>query len=194
MRFDEGSASCVVHTFKEGMLSAVAHDLKVKVGRFTIDIDGLESGAPGAVRASFDTTSLRVVCAMKNGSEQPALLSDGDRRKIEQTMAESVLQPARWPTARYEVTALPGASEWVQSGVGALSLEGRLTLAGVERPLACAVRRERDAWVVEAELDQTRFGIKPFTAALGTLRVRPVVRVRVEVPHPGPVVPDRPGP
>ncbi len=123
---------------------------------------------------------------MKNGSEQPSLLGDGDRRKIEQSMRESVLQTARWPTARYEVAALPGASEWVKSEGGALTLDGRLTLAGVERPLACAVRREREGWVAEAEVDQTAFGIRPFTAALGTLRVRPVVRVRVTIPQASP--------
>ncbi|RYE92483.1 MAG: hypothetical protein EOO75_06600 [Myxococcales bacterium] len=188
MRFDEGSASCLVYTFKEGMLSAVAHDLKVRVGRFTIEIDGLEAGAPSALRASFETGSLRVECSMKNGSEQPGQPGDGDRRKIEQAMSESVLQPGRWPVARYEVSELPGASEWVKTEAGALVLDGRLTLAGVERPLGCAVRRERGAWVVEAEVNQTHFGIRPFTAALGTLRVKPVVRVRVEVPYavPGP--------
>ena len=180
MRFDEGSASCLVFTFKEGMLSAVAHDLKIRVGRFSIEVDGLESGTPTALRASFETGSLRVECAMKDGAERPGLLGDGDRRKIEQVMANSVLHPARWPTARYEAAALLGVSEWLQAREGVVSLAGRLQLCGVERELACEVQYEAGAKVVEVELHQPDFGIRPFSAALGTLRIKPNVRVRVE--------------
>ena len=37
--FDQQSATCQVFTYKEGLLSAVGHDLKINVGRFTVDVD-----------------------------------------------------------------------------------------------------------------------------------------------------------
>lgn len=46
-RLDASSADCFVFTYKEGLLSAVAHDLKLRVTRFTIDTEG------DAVRAEF---------------------------------------------------------------------------------------------------------------------------------------------
>src|SRR4051812_4209200 len=46
MRIDPASAECLVYTFKEGLLSAVAHDLKIRVERFEIEVTPGEGGAP----------------------------------------------------------------------------------------------------------------------------------------------------
>ena len=53
-RYDASSAKVLVFTFKEGLLSAAAHDLKLEVTKFTVDVEGT------SVRAEFDATSLRV--------------------------------------------------------------------------------------------------------------------------------------
>lgn len=172
MRFDENNAECLVFTFKEGMLSAIAHDLKLRVGRFTIDAEADASGEGGQLTATFDPASLQVVCSMKDGAERHDQISDGDKRKITQSISDEVLHPTRFNQVKF-----------VSSKVTGERVEGKLTLHGVERPLTVNSRREGERHVAEIDLTVTDFGIKPFTAALGTLRVKPTVRVRISIPR-----------
>ena len=60
LRYDQNTAECFVYTYKEGVLAAVAHDLKLRVGAFWFTVDPQDS----AVSASFDPNSIEVVCAM----------------------------------------------------------------------------------------------------------------------------------
>src|SRR5688572_26093243 len=115
-RYDATQADCLVFTFKEGLLSPMAHDLKIRVTSFTIEID-----ASRAVKATFDTTSLRVVCARRDGVDEAGLLGDADRRKIEANIVNDVLQARRHPEVLFESTA-------IQARDGGFRIEGRLTL------------------------------------------------------------------
>lgn len=69
-RFDASRADCHIFTFKEGLLSAVAHDLKLRVGRFEVQVES----EPWSVSARFEVASLEVVCAMKEGREDASIL------------------------------------------------------------------------------------------------------------------------
>src|SRR5262245_20065842 len=102
MRFDQNNAECLVFSFKEGMLSAIAHDLKIRVGRFVVEVEGVEAGAPSKITGVFEASSLQVLCAMKDGAERHDSLGDDDKKKIEKTMADEVLKPAKFPQVRFE--------------------------------------------------------------------------------------------
>jgi hypothetical protein len=169
VHLDATTAECLVFTFKEGLLSAFAHDLKIRVTRFVIDVD--ETGRVGEAR--FDAHSLRVVSAMQDGVESPDTLSDDDKRQIERNIVHDVLAGERHPEIRYVATAAVERDE-------ALDIDGRLTLHGVERPLAARARRDADRYVAEIWLHQPDFGIRPYSALLCALRVKPDVLVRVE--------------
>lgn len=169
--YDATTATCQVFTFKEGVLSAVAHDLRLRVERFTIDLDE----AAGTVQATFSAGSLRVDCAMKNGREDFDALSDRNRREIEGNIVDDVLHAKRHPEIVFRSTKLAGEGNERR-------LEGTLSLHGAERPLRVTARRQAGQWVAEVELGQPDFGIKPYSAMLGTLKVQPIVRVRVSVP------------
>lgn len=171
MRFNPNNAECLIFTFKEGMLSAVAHDLKIRVEHFEIDVEGLETGAVSKIEGHFDTESLRVVCARKNGEDLPRALSDGDRKKIEQNILEDVLPPKRAKKATFRSTKVDGNR-----------IEGTLSLNGVERPLRFEAKRTASHTTVDIEIHQPDFEIKPYTAALGTLRVNPTLQVHVVLP------------
>lgn len=169
--YDATTSTCHVFTFKEGVLSAVAHDLRIRVERFTIDVDE----AAGTVRATFSASSLRVDCAIKHGREDFDALSDRNRREIEDDIVGDVLHARRYP----EIVLRSGRIE----GEGDVRhIEGTLSLHGTERPLRATARREAGRWVAEVELRQPDFGIKPYSAMLGTLKIQPIVRVRVSVP------------
>ncbi len=162
-------AECLVFTFKEGLLSKVAHDLKIRVTSFQLSVD------ESAVKGSFDPTSLQVVCARRDGQDDQNALSDGDKAKIEQNIRKDVLEAKRHG-------AITFASTEVSRNGDHATVRGDLTLHGVTRAISARVTREEDWWTTEVRLHQPDFGIKPFTAMLGTLKVQPDVRVQLRVP------------
>lgn len=176
---DATTATCHVFTFKEGVLSAVAHDLRIRVEQFSLAIDE----ATGAIEGRFSAASLRVDCAMKGGREDFDALSDRNKREIEGNIVGEVLHAQRYPEIVFRSTKTEGGREGGREGEGdERRIEGVLSLHGTERPLRATARRQGGRWVAEVELRQPDFGIKPYSAMLGTLKVQPTLRVRVSVP------------
>jgi polyisoprenoid-binding protein YceI len=165
MRFDEKAAECLVFTFKEGLLSPLGHDLKLHVTRFVVEV----ADDRIAVEARFDAASLRVQAAMVDGRE--AQVSARDRRSIESTIVEEILRARRFPEIVFRSTA-----------VTPNELRGALTLVGRTRDVVCKHEVEGGRHVATARLHQPDFGIAPYSAMLGTLRIRPDVLVRVSLP------------
>ena len=164
--FDASSAECLVFTYKDGILASIAHDLEIRVERFDLDIDE----APLAVRARFDATSLKVVRAL-TGS-----LTASDHHKIEQTIVDEVLHAHEHPAILFASSAVTPEGEGFR-------VTGELTLHGRTRPLAFLAAPEGDRMAVTVPVHQPDFGIKPFSAMLGALKVKPDVTVRASVPR-----------
>lgn len=170
-RATEKDAECRVYTFKEGLLSAVAHDLELRVERFWLEWDEARTRIEG----SFDGASLRVLHAMKEGAPNPSALSSRDKTKIESNIADDVLEVKRFSAIRFV------SSTVVPEGEGFV-VRGTLELHGQKREIEARVVREGERYVSEVVLDQEAFGITPYRAMMGTLRIKPDVRVRVSVP------------
>jgi polyisoprenoid-binding protein YceI len=162
-----------VLVFREGLLSAVAHDLFVRVTALEIAVDL----GPPAVTARLDASSLRVVSAMRDGRALPDALAPADVRKIEATIASEILRAPRFPEIHF-------ASTEVRPTPGGYEVRGALTLGGATRPLVLSVRREGGGLATETTIHQPDFGIVPYRAMLGTLRVKPDVVVRAFAPAP----------
>lgn len=163
--------TCEVLTRREGVLSAVGHDLRIRATRSAWAVDV----ARGALTASVETASLQVACAMKHDRDDAGALSDSDRQMIDRAMRDDVLEVRRFPEIRVEAS-------FERSGDRA-KVKGRVTLRGVERPFEAEASRDGEWWAAACTLDQTDFGIRPYTAMLGALKVRRevVVRVRLRV-------------
>ena len=97
---DASQAEVFVYTFKDGALSALAHDLKIKVTRLELD-----AGAD-AVTATFDAAALRVVCPRKHGVDNPGLLPTVIYGEIEKNIVKDVLEAAGANEAPVEKEAL----------------------------------------------------------------------------------------
>jgi polyisoprenoid-binding protein YceI len=99
---------------------------------------------------------------------------DDDRANVEQTIDDEVLkrQDISFRSTRVEQTA------------DGLSVTGELTLRGTTRPvafeLAVADGRVRGTAVVK----QTEWGMKPYTALFGALKVADEVRVEIDAALP----------
>ena len=166
----ESGATCFVFTYKEGLLSAVAHDLKLSVTAFSIELaDDLSR-----VEATLDARSLRVVCTMHDG-HPGAPPGDRDRASIEKNVVDDVLAARKFPDIRF-------ASSVVRRDAERATVEGALTLHGKTRNLTVQAVVVDGEWVARVRLQQPDFGIRPYSAMLGTLRVRAEVDVEVRLP------------
>lgn len=169
--YDATQAHIRVFTFKEGMLSALAHDLKIEVTRAVVEVDA----AAKTVTAEIAADSLRVVTVMKKGQEARDELGPDHFKKIEKAIVDDVLHASKHPKIRFTSTA-------VREQDGGLAIEGNLELHGRSRPIAFAARRIGDAWVAQLELHQPDWGVTPYSAMMGTLKVKPTLQVSLSVP------------
>jgi hypothetical protein len=161
-------ARCFVYTYRDGVLSRVGHDLKLQVADWHLDIDG------EALVARFSTASLKVVCAWREGQEDHRALSASDKRSIEDNIRKDVLKVRRYPEVDFEGT-------YRLDGEDRAHIEGEVEILERKKQLHLSARREDDEWVLRTQLDQHEFGIKPFRAFLGALRIVPVLDVEIRV-------------
>jgi YceI-like domain len=170
-RFDAANSKCRISTRREGMLSAVGHDLEIDVSSYSIEIED----GPLRVRARFDASSLRVLGAVEHGRLRHDKLSQRDRDQIDRQIADEVLDSGAHPYIEFT------SSEIEPDREGHL-IRGELRIRGTTRSLRVAARRVPAGLEVHATIHQPDFGIKPFRALGGTLRVHPDVRVHITTP------------
>ena len=167
--YDQTRAECLVYAFKEGLLAAVGHDVKLRVGKFSVESDG------ATLKGTFDPASVATVTAMRQGSENPGALSDKDKRTIDGYLRDDILHPRRFPKIEFRSTEIEAEDDgW--------NVEGDLTLHGRTRKVKGRVERRGDRLVGRVRVHQPDFGIEPFRAMLGTLKIQPTVEVELSVP------------
>ena len=171
---DQSRGECFVFTYKEGLLSPVAHDLRLRAERWSLAWDP----SAGSIDGRFDAASLVVDVVMREGQPAPGVLDAKDRAKIAKTIRDDVLASARYPEIRFRATLPAGPA----AGQSAGALAGELTMHGATRKLSVTLKQDGASWVAEARLHQPDWGVKPYSAMFGTLKVKPEVQVRVSVP------------
>ncbi len=168
--FEPEQSDCFVHVYREGALAAVGHDLRLRVTGFRIEI-----GGEPAVRAEFRADSLRVVGVLRGGGVDEEEPSPRDRREIEENVRRDILEAGRYPVMTFRSRSVARSGEEVR-------IAGRLDLHGVVRDIEFPVRWEAGRAVARVRIHQPDFGIRPFRALLGALRVKPDVLVEAIVP------------
>jgi polyisoprenoid-binding protein YceI len=157
-----------VFTYKEGLLSRVAHDLRLHVEPRGIHV--LRSG--DEVSAELDPHALTVDGAMRGAQLDGGALDGRDRAKILDTMRREILSTQRFSKIRFVGTA-------VARGDHELSIDGELELVGVRRPLRFVATREGRRVRARVTLRPSLWGIAPYKALAGAIRLQ--VRVSVEL-------------
>ena len=172
MRYDLGpdNGTLVVRTGRTGTVAKAGHDLLIHV----TDWRGtLVVGDEPSVTLDADATSLKV----REGTGGMMALDDGDLANIEQTIDDEVLR-------RDQVTYR--STEVVPDGDG-LRVAGDLTLQGQTAPLVLDVAVADGMLTAGGVVRQTDFGMKPYSALFGALKVADEVRVSLsaKLPPPG---------
>lgn len=170
------SGKLFVCTYKEGFLSAVAHDLLIEVTSFSVKLQVPAGGIRFAsMEAEIQANSLKVICAMKDGQHRYDLLKEKDKTDIEEATRKDVLHPDKYPVVNFRSTN-------IQEKDGAYHAEGELTLHGVTRPVAFFVKTTTGKDLKgKASLSQKDYGIKPYKALWGTLKVKNEVEITFDL-------------
>ncbi len=148
-----------VHTSAGGLLGMFGHEHDVRAHAFTGTIVyDAQDPSTSRVHVTVLTDSLLVVPA-GDSSDIPA---------ITRAMREQVLHVDRFPEITFSSTA-------VTVHDGTVHVRGDLTIIGRTRPvdMDLALMVTRDTLRVRGTftIKQTAFGIRPYTTALGTIRV-----------------------
>ena len=161
---------------KAGLFSALAHDHEIGVKRFSGRVVVPEVGASGgSLEMEVDATSLEVLD--KNPSEE-------DKKKIFNSMHNEVLESAKHPKIAFKSVSV---NDVKQTGDGAYSfvVNGDLTLRGVTKriavPVAATITPQQLRATGKYTLKQSDYGIKPYSAAGGTVKVKDEIVVNFNI-------------
>jgi hypothetical protein len=152
-------------TFKEGLLARAAHDLRLHVERFSISREGDE------IIARFEPASIVVDGVMHGERLDPHGLGRRDQDKITQTIRDDILRTRQHPNIEFR-----GRLE-----LPALRCVGELTLVGTRRPLTIVGTREPGRVRVSVSLRPSEWGIAPYKALAGAIRLQDRVRVELDL-------------
>ncbi len=153
------------------------HDLVIEVTRWggtvRIDADRIEASI---VEVVAEASSLEV----REGKGGAVPLLATNKSEIRKTI-KKVLGTDQHPEIRFRSSAVVPTED-------GFSVRGNLTIAGVTRPAELAVHVDLDAGrprgTVTTTVVQSEFGITPYSAMFGALKVRDTVEVRAEVELP----------
>ncbi len=160
-------AKLTVRTTRTGAASKAGHNLLIEVTSWNATLQLSDHLADTRLTLSADSQSLRVI----EGSGGIQALGDEDRASIEQTINDEVLKG--------------GVIEFQSMGVelidGGLRVRGELELLGARRPIAFELGLGADGRLTgEATVKQSDWGIKPYSALFGTLKVADEVKIAVD--------------
>ena len=156
-----------VFVAKAGLLSGLAHDHEIGIKSFSgrVVIPALGAGE-GSLQLEIDARSLAVL------DKKP---SEEDRAKIAGSMHNEVLASAQYPKITFKSVSVSDLKPTGATGAS-LILNGDLTLHGVTKriaiPVALTLVDQQLRATGNYTLKQTDYGIKPYSAAGGTVKVK----------------------
>ena len=165
-RFGPDDATLSVRTRRGGAAAKAGHDLLICVTAWqgTLEI-GTDPGQ-ASVELTADATSLRV----REGTGGMQSLGEDDKANIHQTIDDEVLK-------RRDIVFRSTRAE-LAADRSRIAVEGELTLAGATQPIAFDLLIAGDGTLsATAVVTQTRWGMKPYSALFGALKVLDDVEV-----------------
>ncbi len=171
---DARASRFTVQAFATGVLSAMGHSPRIGIRSFGGEVYfNAEAEQANGFRLSMKANSLSVLDD----------ISDKDRKEIEQNMNEQVLETAKYPEIVYEAADV--SVKRLESALFTGTINGKLNFHGVTRnqsiPVRIAVFDEMLRASGEFTLNQSDYGIKPFSIAGGVLKVKDELKFSFEM-------------
>ncbi len=167
-RFGAGQGQLLLHTSRTGLGRRAGHDLTIEATRWS---GRAEVGREQQASVTVATDGLRV--REGHGGLKP--LTERDRGEIVRTMrGEKLLSADAHPTITFRTTSVGRSPD-------GFLLVGELTVAGTTRPLTVTGTVSADGRVRgETTLLQSQWGIRPYSAFLGALKLADEIRIEFD--------------
>ena len=148
-------STITIHVGKAGLFSVAGHEHWVEA---PVSSGIIDDSTPERVEFRVEASKMQVKPDPKTDAKT--------QTEIQKDMQEKVLESARYPqivfwTSRVEKRA---EAQW--------RVDGALTLHGITKEISLPVTRAGDAYTGHTTIRQTDYGIKPVTAAGGTVKVK----------------------
>jgi polyisoprenoid-binding protein YceI len=171
---DASHSKFTVQAFAGGMLSAFGHNPNFAIRDFTGEAElRPESLESASVRLRIPTMSITLQDEIK----------EKDRREMEQTMRQEVLETDKYPEILFESTSI--AANRMGEGQYRLNITGNLTLHGVTKSHSVTALVMFNGDDLRAKGDftllQSNFGIKLVTAVGGALKVKDELKFSFDI-------------
>ena len=166
-RLGPDKCTLAVRTGRAGAAAKAGHDLVIHVTAWEAKLVVADEPAATSMELTADATSLRVI----EGTGGMQALGDDDVASIHQTIDDEILK-------RQDIAF---RSTSVQADGDTLRAQGQLTIVGTTQPVEFdLVGGEGGEVTGTAVVAQTAFGMKPYSALFGALKVKDEVQVVLE--------------
>jgi polyisoprenoid-binding protein YceI len=168
---DDGTLS--IRTGRSGAAAKAGHNLLIRVTSWEATLEVGVDPSESRLTLDADATSLRVL----EGTGGMQALGEEDKASVLQTIDDDVLKREQ---IEFRSTDLQTAA-----GGGRISVKGELKLLGKTRPIAFEIAVSEDGKLSgSAIVKQTDWGIKPYSALFGALKVADEVEVVIDASLP----------
>jgi polyisoprenoid-binding protein YceI len=154
------NAQLTVRTAREGAAAKLGHDLLIEVTSWDGTVETGDDGSVTSATLTVDPNSLQV----REGTGGAKSLSDKDKGEIKSQIEKKILQGK---PISFQSTDVKGSS-----------IRGDLELNGTTRPVTFLISLD-GAPSASASVTQSDWGIKPYSAMMGALKVRDTVDVEL---------------
>ncbi len=163
----------LVKVYREGAAKKMGHDLILAVDDWSAKIDvNPEDPSQSSVEATAQVGSFSV----KEGIGGAKPLSRSDKAEIKENITDKILT---FPQITFRSTNVS------MTGDDRATVEGELDLGGTTKPATLELRLQDGRVKGTMKVVQSNWGIKPFKALMGALKVRDEVEVEIDVALPG---------
>ncbi|MCE7006841.1 YceI family protein [Kibdelosporangium philippinense] len=170
MRIGPENGRLLLRTGRQGVAAQAGHDLTIEVTRWSGELVIADDLADSTLTVTAETASLRVLEG--TGGIKP--LSERDKREIGVT-ARRLLDTERHPEITFTSTKITANGD---NG----TVDGTLSLHGRDRPLTLSVGHpSENVYTATGSVIQSEYGIKPYSAFLGALKLADSVSIEAEV-------------
>lgn len=162
-KFGPNNGEMLVKIFREGMAKKAGHDLIIEVKSWDADATIAENPEESSFSGSADVGSFNVRQGV--GGVKP--LSDGDKADIKKNITQKILTT---PNITFKSTGVNPSTN---------TITGDLTIMGKTQPIDVKLTESGGTVNAKMTVVQSKWGIKPFTAMMGALKVRDAVEIEI---------------
>jgi len=169
-KFGPNNGRLCVKIDREGMAKKMGHDLRLDVGDWSADVT-VDADNPANSQMTVTADIRSFVVAEWSGGVKP--MTEGDKKDIKKNAEKSVPN-----------TAVTFRSKSVEPTASGARVSGDLVINGATQPAQFDIQIDGGVARCNAVIQQTLFGIKPYSAFMGALKVQDPVKIELEAKVP----------